>query len=557
MSRTKHEKQVATACAGRAAREAACSPPAGGCPCPAAASRSPGRMRQVKRWQQAPGPARANREREHRVDGRPGRRARPLPQQRQLRGASGTPAAGGWRLDRKGARARALKYRRGEGEILIVNHDGRGWWDPQGAAKGDVFDLVQHLDPSLNFGQVRQVLRRFVGVAPTFPDTLRRKATPRPNRPLAERWAGRTRLRPGSPAWRYLAETRGLPDGVLAHRRLAGCGPGGLVRQHLVRTPPGWRRLPCGGPGTGLQGSLAGGRKALFRFGGAEQPKAPVAQAAGMAAERGERCDASPWPKHRSTRSASIERCRGDTLYLATGGGMGPDTLAATRACCTPPPLSRVRCCAAPWTPNPPENATPPGTPNWRPPRVSASNVWRRPEARIGTTLCEREGETMTPDRAWILLPSDHRLDLLAPDPETWTDEDLAIGLSRTFRRAGYSAWDPPLSVAQHSLTVLALRARMPGPSTDLGLTLELLDTDLLTLPVGMRPWKPWPPRVPRRTSRSGSGCFRRREKARTGGAITRPPILHDLTPLRAEAATLQGPVLVLAGAGTGWSMSW
>lgn len=125
------------------------------------------------------------------------------------------------------------------------------------------------------------------------------------------------------------------------------------------------------------------------------------------------------------------------------------------------------------------------------------------------------------PDRAWILLPSDHRLDLLAPDPETWTDEDLAIGLSRTFRRAGYSAWDPPLSVAQHSLTVLALRARMPGPSTDLGLTLELLDTDLLTLPVGMRPWKPWPPRVPRRTSRSGSGCFRRREKARTGGAIT------------------------------------
>ncbi len=43
----------------------------------------------------------------------------------------------------------------------------------------------------------------------------------------------------------------------------------------------------------------------------------------------------------------------------------------------------------------------------------------------------------MTHDRAWILLPSGRRLDLLAPDPEAWTDRDLAIGLSRTYRRAG------------------------------------------------------------------------------------------------------------------------
>ncbi|MCB8877521.1 hypothetical protein [Acidisoma silvae] len=39
-----------------------------------------------------------------------------------------------------------------------------------------------------------------------------------------------------------------------------------------------------------------------------------------------------------------------------------------------------------------------------------------------------------------------------------WTDRDLAVGLSRTYRWAGYSAWLHPLSVAQHSLTVLALR---------------------------------------------------------------------------------------------------
>jgi len=58
-----------------------------------------------------------------------------------------------WRLDRRESTRRALKYRREEGEVLIVNHDGRGWWDPQSTAKGDIFDLVQYLDPNLNFGQ--------------------------------------------------------------------------------------------------------------------------------------------------------------------------------------------------------------------------------------------------------------------------------------------------------------------------------------------------------------------------------------------------------------------
>jgi hypothetical protein len=57
-----------------------------------------------------------------------------------------------------------------------------------------------------------------------------------------------------------------------------------------------------------------------------------------------------------------------------------------------------------------------------------------------------------------MLLKSGGRLDLLDPKPDAWTDEDLAIGLSRTYRWGGYSAWDLPLSVAQHSLAVLALR---------------------------------------------------------------------------------------------------
>jgi hypothetical protein len=68
---------------------------------------------------------------------------------------------------------------------------------------------------------------------------------------------------------------------------------------------------------------------------------------------------------------------------------------------------------------------------------------------------------SMTADRAWVLLPSGRRLDLLTPDPAAWTDGDLATGLSRTYRWGGYSRWELPLSVAQHSLLVLELRQQL------------------------------------------------------------------------------------------------
>jgi hypothetical protein len=70
----------------------------------------------------------------------------------------------------------------------------------------------------------------------------------------------------------------------------------------------------------------------------------------------------------------------------------------------------------------------------------------------------------MIATRAWVLLPSGRRLDLLNPNAQAWTDHDLSVGLSRTYRWAGYSAWDLPLSVAQHSLTVMAIREVSSGP---------------------------------------------------------------------------------------------
>jgi hypothetical protein len=57
--------------------------------------------------------------------------------------------------------------------------------------------------------------------------------------------------------------------------------------------------------------------------------------------------------------------------------------------------------------------------------------------------------------RAWMRLPSGRRLNLMAPDPDAWTDEDLAVRLARTARWGGESCWPRPLSVAQHSLSVL------------------------------------------------------------------------------------------------------
>jgi hypothetical protein len=179
------------------------------------------------------------------------------------------------------------------------------------------------------------------------------------------------------------------------------------------------------------------------------------------------------------------------------------------------------------------------------------------------------------------MFRSGNRLDLLDPKPNAWTNTDLATGLSRTYRWGGHSCWDLPLSVAQHSLTVLAIRTalapaplspdealrellhdatealiggfdpitplkphlgvgyadinrqlqmavdaryqlppwtvashdlhkhadrlaassealhvvgwRKPALRRELGITLEPLDADPLTLPAGMAPWEPWP----------------------------------------------------------------
>jgi hypothetical protein len=221
----------------------------------------------------------------------------------------------GWRLDQSESTRKALKYRRGPGEILIVNHEGRGWFDPFTEAKGDIFDLVQRLDPDLNFGQVRQCLRKVAGIGFTYPESVNRPPRQTSTALPAERWAARRQLRRGSAVWRYLTEVRCLPETILKAAAAADAvREGPYASAWFAHRDHGGALTGFEMRGPEFRGFTADGGKSLFRFGGGSGPftrlaifEAPI-DALSMAA---------------------FEKIRGDTNYVATTGGMGPDTIIA------------------------------------------------------------------------------------------------------------------------------------------------------------------------------------------------------------------------------------
>jgi hypothetical protein len=219
-----------------------------------------------------------------------------------------------WRLDRAESTRRSLKYRRGPGEIVIVSHGGRGWWDPLSERKGDIFTLVRHLDPGLTFGGARRVLREFAGAAPVFPEAFRAGRMSAPDIPVGERWERRRRLSRGSPAWLYLTRQRALPERILAAADVVREGPHGSA--WFAHRDGAGRLTGIEMRGPAWRGFSAGGAKTLFRFPGGPGPLPRVAV-----------CEAAI----DALSLAAIERSRRDTLYAATAGGMGPATLAALR----------------------------------------------------------------------------------------------------------------------------------------------------------------------------------------------------------------------------------
>lgn len=221
--------------------------------------------------------------------------------------------ASGFSVDRKESTPRAVKFRRG-GEIIIVTHAGRGWFDPLSDDKGDIFRLAAHLH-QVGFVECCAHVANLVGFRPSAPEWKDPPTLLETQPSAAARWAARRQPWVASATWRYLRWNRMLPACVIR----------AAIMQDILREGPRgtmWA-LHTGDMGevTGWEersaqwrGFATGGHKILFRFGEADAFRICVAEAA---------IDAMSL--------AALEGIRAGTLYVSTGGGWSPGTEAALR----------------------------------------------------------------------------------------------------------------------------------------------------------------------------------------------------------------------------------
>ena len=220
---------------------------------------------------------------------------------------------GGWEMDAQESSRRAVKYRQGAGRIVIVTHEGRGWFDPLNDKRGDVIALAQHVWGG-TLGHARKNLRPLAGIAPKLVP-LRQGAAVVPIN--GERlWRQAQHLRSGSRAWAYLIERRALPASTVDRAVKIGAlregVHGTMWAQHQGASGriTGWEMR-----GPYYKGFAKGGTKSLFWLG-----HPPVADRIVVTESA---IDAMSL--------ASIEDWREGTLYASTGGGFGPETEAALR----------------------------------------------------------------------------------------------------------------------------------------------------------------------------------------------------------------------------------
>ncbi|MFA1677441.1 hypothetical protein ACDY97_33330 [Rhizobium mongolense] len=108
----------------------------------------------------------------------------------------------GFEIDLKESTRRAVKFRRG-GDIIIVTHEGRGWFDPLSDRKGDVFALIGFLQPG-DFRATLTAVGALAGVQPLHP-TWRPRTSRGTAADITERWSARSLLRQGARAHAYLS----------------------------------------------------------------------------------------------------------------------------------------------------------------------------------------------------------------------------------------------------------------------------------------------------------------------------------------------------------------
>ncbi|MGY3698689.1 MULTISPECIES: DUF3991 and toprim domain-containing protein [Bradyrhizobium] len=238
---------------------------------------------------------------------------REIEELRQKVGCAALLEKDGWKVDVKESTRRAIKYRR-DSNIIIVIHEGRGWFDPLSPAKGDVFSLAEHLG-SVGFLDACDRVAEMIGFVPSTP-AWQHPTTPKALGSIAERWGHRVKPRPGSRAWRYLTDERGLPADIV--RQAVVCdrlreGPKGSMwaaHSDSAGVLTGWEER-----GPAWRGFASDGAKELFRFGPARSERICITEAA---------IDAMSL--------AAIEVHRSDTLYVSTGGGWSPATDEAIRS---------------------------------------------------------------------------------------------------------------------------------------------------------------------------------------------------------------------------------
>lgn len=230
----------------------------------------------------------------------------------------------GFAIDFKESTRKAVKYRRAD-DIIIVIHDGKGWFDPLSDAKGDVYSLVQHLDGS-DFLEAFVQVASLVGFEPSEPEWKRRSWETQPEQSILERWAARRKPWRGSATWRYLGDERHIPEQVIraaiSQNGLREGPRGSMWAAHVddAGTVNGWEER-----GPEWRGFASGGSKVLFRLGLLGALRICVTEAA---------IDAMSL--------AAIERIRRDTLYVSTGGGWSPGTESAIRAVAERPTVRLV-----------------------------------------------------------------------------------------------------------------------------------------------------------------------------------------------------------------------
>jgi hypothetical protein len=212
-------------------------------------------------------------------------------------------------VDHRESTKRAMKYRRGS-DVIIVIHQGQGWFDPLSDKKGDVFALASHLH-GCGFPEALEK----IGALVNFRSAQRiwRWPSPAPRKlaSVSDRWERRCRLSDTSPSWIYLSRVRRLPFSILkagiAQDALREGPQGSMWARHVDRRcrTTGWEER-----GSNWRGFSSGGSKSLFRFGNQGAGRICVTEAA---------IDAMSL--------AALESMRPDTLYVSTGGGWSPHTV--------------------------------------------------------------------------------------------------------------------------------------------------------------------------------------------------------------------------------------